>query len=94
MNPETISLCIIFPISSIDGNEFNKGELYIFLTEFIWYLNTSACIPARTRNQYDERENIMCIYKLFSTAVPEDEKPKIKNNTREIKTTGLRIKPM
>jgi hypothetical protein len=34
------------------------------------------------------------MYKLFSTAVPEDEKPKIKNNAREIKTTGLRIKPM
>jgi hypothetical protein len=34
------------------------------------------------------------MYKLFSTAVPEDEKPKVKNNAREIKTTGLRIKPI
>ena len=66
----------------------------MFLTLLIWYRNIRACIPARTKKPYDARENIIWIYKLFSTTVPEDEKPKIKYNARAIKMTGLRIKPI
>jgi hypothetical protein len=51
-------------------------------------------MPASTRNPYDAREKIICIYKFFSTAVPLDEKLRVIYKSKDINIIGLSINPM
>ncbi len=93
IKPIKIKLYIICPISSIEGKEFSRLEWLIFFILLIWYLKIKACIPANTRNPYEDNEKIIWIYSFLSTCDPTIEKSKIIKINNEINMIGLRSNP-